>query len=102
MEIPAKITGDVTMQGVPFAVGPNTPGIVAIVVLEVAIAQDGRAHGFSIKSGDPQYVGQAEEYVRQWQFFRMATTLPMTIVFFKIQQYPCGFLTFRDFFPFSV
>jgi hypothetical protein len=86
MAIPARVMGDVSAQGVPFAIGPNTPGVVAIVALEVSIGQDGRAHGFSVKSGDAPYVQQAEAYVRDWKFFPMATTFPMNVVFFKLKQ----------------
>jgi hypothetical protein len=86
MAIPAKTIGDLTVQGVPIEVDPNTPGIVAIVVLDVKIGQDGRAHGFKVKSGEPQYVKQAEEYVRDWKFFPMPTTLPLNVVFFTTKR----------------
>jgi hypothetical protein len=83
MAIPAKVLGDVTVQGVPVDVDRNTPGILAIVILDVQIGSDGRAHGFKVKSGDAQYVKQAEDYVRDWKFFPMATTFPLNVVFFN-------------------
>jgi hypothetical protein len=83
MAIPAKTIGDLTVQGVPVDVDRNTPGILAIVVLEVKIGSDGRARGFNVKSGDPQYIKQAEDYVRDWKFFPMATTFPLNVVFFN-------------------
>ncbi len=82
MAIPAKTAGEVTIQGVPFEVDPKTPGVVAVVVLDVKIGSDGRAHGFKVKSGDSQYANQAEEYVRDWKFFPMATKFPLNVVFF--------------------
>ena len=83
MAIPAQLLGDVTVQGVPIDVDPKTPGIIAIVVLDVKIGNDGRAQGFTTKSGDSRYVKQAEEYVRDWKFHPMATTLHLNIVFFN-------------------
>jgi hypothetical protein len=82
MAIPAQSMGDITVQGVPIEVDPKTPGIVAIVALQVYIAGDGRAHGFKVKSGDSQYVKQAEEYVRDWKFYPQATNFPLNVVFF--------------------
>jgi len=86
MAIPAKSIGDLAVQGVPIDVDPKTPGVVAIVVLDVSIAGDGRAHGFRVKSGDPQYIREAEDYVRDWKFFPMATTFPMNVVFFNTKR----------------
>ena len=83
MAIPAKSIGDLAVQGVPIDVDPKTPGVVAIVVLDVSIAGDGRAHGFRVKSGDPQYIREAEDYVRDWKFFPKATTFAMNVVFFN-------------------
>ena len=85
MAIPAKLMGDITVQGVPVDVDRNTPGILAIVVLDVRIGGDGRAHGFEVKSGDSQYVKKAEDYVRDWKFFPMATTFPLNVVFFNVK-----------------
>jgi hypothetical protein len=86
MAIPARAMGDVSIQGVPFAVDLNTPGIIAIVALDVSIGQGGRAHGFRLKSGDAPYVEQAKEYVRDWKFFPMATTFPMNVIFFRTKK----------------
>jgi hypothetical protein len=83
MAIPAKTLGDLAVQGVPFEVDSKTPGVVAIVVLDVKIGSDGRAHGFKVQSGGPPYVKQAEEYVSDWQFFPIATTLSLNVVFFN-------------------
>jgi hypothetical protein len=58
MAIPAKSIGDLMVQGVPVDVDRKTPGILAIVVLDVKIGSDGRAHGCKVKSGDPQYIKQ--------------------------------------------
>jgi hypothetical protein len=86
MAIPAKSIGDLAIQGVPMDVDPKTPDVVAIVVLDVSIAGDGRAHGFRVKSGDPQYIREAEDYVRDWKFFPMATTFSMNVVFFNTKR----------------
>lgn len=83
MAIPVKSIGDLEVQGVPVDVDPKTPGVVAIVVLDVKIGGDGQAHGFKVKSGDSQYIKQAEDYVRDWKFFPMATTFPLNVVFFN-------------------
>jgi hypothetical protein len=83
MAIPAETSGDLTIQAVPFTVDPKTPGVVAIVVLTVRIGADGRAYGFTLDSGDHEYVKQAEDYVRDWEFFHMATEYPLSVVFFK-------------------
>jgi hypothetical protein len=83
MAIPAKTIGDLTIQGVPMDVDPKTPGIRAIVVLDVKIGNDGRAQGFKIKSGDSQHAKLAEDYIRDWKFFPMATTFPLNVVFFN-------------------
>ena len=85
MAIPAKSMGGVTVQGVPVDVDRKTPGVLAIVVLDVKIGSDGRAHGFKVKSGDSQYIKQAEDYVRDWKFFPMATTFPLNVVFFSVK-----------------
>ncbi len=83
MAIPVKSIGDLEVQGVPVDVDAKTPGVVAIVVLDVKIGGDGRAHGFKVKSGDSQYIKQAKDYVRDWKFFPMATTFPLNVVFFN-------------------
>jgi len=85
MAIPAKSIGGITVQGIPVDVDRNTPGILAIVILDVKTGSDGRAHGFKVKSGDSQYVKQAEDYVRDWKFFPMATTFPLNVVFFNLR-----------------
>lgn len=83
MAIPAKSIGDVTVQGVPVDIDRKTPGILAIVTLDVKIDGNGRARGFKVKSGESQYIKQAEDYVRDWKFFPMATTFPLNVVFFN-------------------
>jgi len=53
------------------------------VTLDVKIDGNGRARGFKVKSGESQYIKQAEDYVRDWKFFPMATTFPLNVVFFN-------------------
>ena len=83
MAIPVKSSGDLSIQGVPIDVDPKTPGIVAIVVLDVKIGGDGKARGFKVRSGEPQYVKPAEEYVRDWKFYPMASEFDLNVVFFR-------------------
>lgn len=83
MAIPAKQVGELTVQAVPFEVDPHTPGVVSVIVLDVQIGGNGKAHAFSVRSGDPKYVKRAEDYVRDWTFFPMATSYPLNVVFFN-------------------
>jgi hypothetical protein len=73
MAISAQHVGNLTVQGVPFGVDPATPGVVAVVVMDVEIGPDGKAYGFHVKSGDRSYVKRAQKYVKDWQFFRLPT-----------------------------
>lgn len=84
MAIPVKTIGDLAVQGVPIEeVDPKTPGVVAIVVMDINIGGDGRVHKCKVKSGEPPYVKQAEDYVRDWKFYPLPTTYRMNVVFFK-------------------
>ncbi len=82
MAIPPATVRGMTVQGVPFRVGPKTPGVVAVVRLEVQINSSGRASKIRVISGDSNYVRDAEEYVRNWRFFPLATTFPLDVAFF--------------------
>ena len=83
MSIPPKTQGNLTVQALAFhEVDPKTPGILAVVVMDVTVAPDGRAH-FKVKYGNPQYIKRAEEYVIQWgKYPPMAAALPLDVVFF--------------------
>lgn len=86
MAVPAERVGNLTVQAVPFDVDPNTPGVVSVVALEAKIGADGKAYDFDVRSGDPRYVKQAEDYLRDWKFFPIATAYPMNVVFFSTKQ----------------
>jgi hypothetical protein len=86
MAVSAERVGNLTIQAVPFDVDPNTPGVVSVVVFDVKIGANGKALGFTVRSGDPKYVKQAEDYVASWKFFPIATTYPLNVVFFSTKQ----------------
>jgi hypothetical protein len=86
MAISAERVGNLTIQAVPFDVDPNTPGVVSVVVLDVKIGANGKALGFTVRSGDPKYVKRAEDYVASWKFFPIATTYTLNVAFFSTKQ----------------
>jgi hypothetical protein len=71
MSIPPSVIHGRTVQGIAFRKDQPGPGIDAIVQLKIEIDRDGRVRHLKVVSGDPAFVEDAKNYVKEHDYGAM-------------------------------